>query len=85
MAEPDIRRGTILWPNEPGANPNAVYAQVRAAAMHRAESSITEGDMVFDLQIETSYAATGTNAEVMEWTYSYQVIPPGGGAAVRPR
>jgi hypothetical protein len=86
MSAPEIRHGKILWPNTTGESPNAVVAQVHAAALREAESSIGEGDMIFDLQVHGGVAQKGTGARVMVWSYSYQVVPPGPSSAVaRPR
>lgn len=78
----EVRHGKLFLPNTNAPNPNAVYA----AALREAESSIGEGEMVFDLQVEGGVAQKGTGAAVMVWSYSYQVLPPGpSAAAVRPR
>jgi hypothetical protein len=85
MATPEVRHGKIPWPNTTGENPNTVYTQVYAAALKEAESSVGEDDMVFDLQVQDGVAQKGTGARVMTWSYSYQVVPPGGQAAARTR
>jgi hypothetical protein len=82
MADPDVRHGKILWPN---SNSHAVWAQVHAAALKEAQSSVGKDDMVFDLQVHGGVAKKGTQGAVMVWSYSYQVVPPGGQAAARTR
>jgi len=78
--EPGIRHGKIRWPNEHGVNPN----EVRRAAEQEAWSTVAEGEMVYGLHLEGGLAEKGNNA-VMVWSYSYQVVKPGGQAAARNR
>jgi hypothetical protein len=51
MANPEVLHGKLLWPNHAGPNPNAVYADVRAAALEEAQASVADGEMIFDLQV----------------------------------
>jgi hypothetical protein len=85
MADPDVRHGKILWPNTSGANSNAVWAQAQAAALAEAESSVADDEMVVDLQLHGGVAQKGAGGAVMVFSYSYQVVPPGGQAAARRR
>jgi hypothetical protein len=78
--EPDIRHGKIRWPNQRGVNPNAVLQ----AAREQAWSTVAEGEEVFDLRLEGGVVEKGNNS-VMVWSYSYQVVKPGGQAAARYR
>lgn len=48
------------------------------------DSSVADGEMVFDLQVEGGTMQRGNDA-VMVWPYSYQVVPQGGQAATRSR
>jgi len=57
---------------------------VRRAAEQEAWSTVAEGEMVYGLHLEGGLAEKGNNA-VMVWSYSYQVVKPGGQAAARNR
>jgi hypothetical protein len=80
--EPDVRRAQIRWPNEVGANPNVVRREVEQAALREASSTVAPGEQVVYLQVEGGVAERGNDA-VMVWSYSYQVLRPGGQAVRR--
>ena len=80
MTEPDIRRGTLLWPNESPVNPYAV----KAAAEQEAAASVAEDEWVADVQLGTG-TPQKSNDSVMVWPYTYQVAKRAGGSiAARP-
>ena len=79
MTQPDVRRGTILWPND--GDPNNIHA-VQRAAQQEAEATVAKGEWVVDLQIGGGTAQQG-NDSVMLWRYSYQVLGPGGSVGHR--
>jgi hypothetical protein len=79
MSESNVRRGEIRWPNERGA-----AQQVYQAALQEAWSTGTPPEQVFDFQLHGGVAEQGNDA-VMVWTYSFQVVGPGGQASARNR
>ena len=74
---PERQHGKIRWPNEPGAE-----RDVWEAAQQEAWSMVAEGEQVYDFQLHGGVAERGNDA-VMVWSYSYQVVKPGGQAARR--
>lgn len=76
----EVRRGTLRWPNQRGVNPHVVLQ----AATEQAWSTVAEGEQVYDVHLEGGIAEPGNEA-VMIWSYSYQVVQPGGSAGVRLR
>ncbi len=77
MSKPDVRRGTIAWSNREG-----VQAAVYAAASAEAQASLSDGEKVYELQVEPGTAQRGNNA-MMDYPYSYLVVRPGGQARRR--
>lgn len=71
---PEVRHGTIRWPN--GGNPTARWQAAERAAWKEAQSTLADGEQVVDLRLETGAAERG-NDSVMVYSYSYQVIKPG--------
>jgi len=72
----EIRSGKIGRPNEVGANPKAEWRAAEQAALLEAQSTLAQGEQVYDLRIDTAVAERG-NIGVMVYSYSYQVAKPG--------
>jgi hypothetical protein len=77
---PDVRHDAIVVPE------HVSLAQVRGLAEQKAQAQVLEDEMVFDLQLgPTAHPVGGETGTEIEWPFSYQVVPPGGSAAARPR
>ena len=79
--QPEMRRGQTRRPNLPNANSTAEWRAAEQQAWREAQSTLVDGERVFDLQIHTAVAERGNN-DVMVYSYSYQVLKPGTTQAV---
>jgi hypothetical protein len=77
--KPEVRHDKIIVPEH--MHPNRIHA----LATQKAQAQVAAGDFVFDVQMGTGYPVGGEQGTDMEWSYSYQVVPPGGQGVKRPR
>jgi hypothetical protein len=50
---------------------------VLALAMQKAQAKVRKGSRVADLQLGDGNPVGGEQGTDVEWSYSYQVVPPG--------
>jgi hypothetical protein len=77
MTNTNEQRGTIRWPNR-----NDAAQGVYQAALREAQSTVGPDEEVVYLQLQDGVAERG-NSEVMVWSYTYQILKPGGQAVKR--
>ncbi|OBG25299.1 hypothetical protein [Mycobacterium sp. 852002-51057_SCH5723018] len=75
--QPEVRHDKITAPQR------LPTFHVQALAMQKAQMK-ARGARVFDLQLGDSYPVGGDQGTDREWSYSYQLAPPGGQAATGP-
>jgi hypothetical protein len=70
----EVRHDTVTVPA--GLSP----VEVRAVAERKAQSQVTDGDVIAFVHLHGSRPVAGTSGSEVEWRYSYHVIPSDGTA-----
>jgi hypothetical protein len=70
-SQPEVRHDKITVPQRMSVN------HVLALAMQKAQAKVRKGSRVADLQLGDGNPVGGEQGTDVEWSYSYQVVPPG--------